>query len=503
MDNYEKNIENIKERLDEILGFSQLGHGLKSFVKGAFGDTYSDVDKNKSGAELGRDYGEYLDYAASEEEAKAMAGKPSMYKIGDNYAKFVEDELIGYLSFRVDQEESKIQGTLVHTSDKNRVIKLRPSLEWLYKGVWKAKRLGLTSRKQDGEGAIKGRLVTFDGVWESGDFMGVLKGGEIIGGQIKDGYYLSRADGFKISPWDFKSGGFSVGSGFVFGMPLAKDNTKYKSLSIFQVPTDKIIKIIDNNDQEYLLNVNRGVSYKTVDMKIDNVEVSWSPYSNSKSDFEKSFIKIGEKFDLPGVLSIDKGVQSIEVKTLEYEGQTPESQEPESQEPESQRPESWNRFDVKTSMRGWTPGTKGGYFIDIDESDDELIDSIQKFKEDINSGKFFRYLDFFKALMDEGRIDGYGNYPSLAFLFPKQIGTTYKANDEERDRVMKYFSEFRQKVVNKFRSQNITKHYLNMLKKYVNQESKPKVKSVKKTKKGSRPLEESKLSILKILRETL
>lgn len=506
MDNYEKNIENIKDRLDEILGFSQLGHGLKSLVKGAFGDTYSDIDKNKSGAKLGRDYGEYLAGAGSEEEMKAMAGKPSMYKIGNNYAKIVEDELIPYLSFKVDQEESKIQGTLVHTSDKDRVVKLRPSLEWLYKGVWKANRLGLTTRKQEGEGSIKGRLVTFDGIWESGDFMGVLKGGEIIGGQVKDGYYLSRADGFKIKPWDFKSGGFSVGSGFALGMPLAKDNTKYKSLSIFQVPTDKIIKIVDNNDEEYLLKVDKGVNYQTVDMKIDGTEVYWAPYSNSKSDFEKSFIKVGDNFNLPGILSIDKGVQSVEVKTLEYEGNQGAGQPTQTQQP-SAKPLNWNKFDVKSNVKGWTPGTKGGYFIDVEEDDEETISSIQKFKDEINSGKFFKYLNFFKQLIDEGRIDGYGNYPSLAFLFPKQVGSTYKSDDPERDRVMKYFSDFRQKVINNFRAENVTKYYLGLLKKYVETDSVTisKTQKTTKSKGGARggTVTESKLSILDILKKTI
>lgn len=493
VNNYEKHTNNIKERLDEILG---------SFFRGLMGDTHTDYDKAKEGVKTGRDYGEYLSSHGSKEEIEAMAGQPSLYKLGKNYADEVDEKLKEYLFFSIDHEETKSKGVLVHSSDIARALKLTPSIEWLFKGVWRAKKLRLSRTNKTGEGSIEGKLVEFVGIWEDGTFMGILSGGSIEGGWIKDGYYIGNADGFKISPWNFKSGGYSPSSEFVLGMPIAKDNTKYKTLSIFQVPSDKKIKIVDNNDVEHILNVERGVSFETLNIKINGNEVFWSPYSNSKSDFEKSFIKVGETFDLPEVLLIDKGIQSIEVKTSEYE-----SQAPESQATESKMPENWNKFDVKSNVKGWTPGTKGGYFIDVEEDDEETISSIQKFKDDINSGKFFKYLNFFKQLIDEGRIDGYGNYPSLAFLFPKQVGSTYKSDDPERDRVMKYFSDFRQKVINNFRAENVTKYYLGLLKKYVETDSVTisKTQKTTKSKGGARggTVTESKLSILDILKKTI
>ncbi len=65
--------------------------------------------------------------------------------------------------------------------------------------------------------------------------------------QMIDGYYLGSADGYKIEPWDFKSGGSSIGSGFVMGLRMAKENTKHKKLSIIQVKKGLQIKILDNN----------------------------------------------------------------------------------------------------------------------------------------------------------------------------------------------------------------------------------------------------------------
>lgn len=456
MDNYEDNIENIDKKLDEILG--GIGHKLKSFASGLGGNRYTDSDAKGSDPKTpNKDYKGYVASSGSKSEIKAAMGKPGLYKVGENYSKKIDDLLIPYLAFEVDEKETNAKGTLVHSSNQSKVEKIHPSLGWLFKGSWKAETLGLTKSKRKARGAVKGQLVTFRGEWLSGAFMGVFKGGAITGGQIVDGYYLGSADGYKIEPWDFKSGGSSIGSGFIMGLRMAKENTNHKKLSIIQVKKGLQIKIIDNNDTEHLLRINKGVDYDSLNMKINDVDVSWEMYNRSGGDFETSNITVGSTFSIPGVVNIDKGVQSIEVKTSDYEEKKVEKSTDDSDEDIS------NKFDIKSKRKGWKPGGRGYYLLELGD-DKELSEKVEKFKKDIDSGQMFKYVNFFKRLAEEGRIDGYGDYPSLAFIYPKQKGDSFKNKDGERDRVMSYFSNFRQQVLNNFKSDNITQYYLNLLK---------------------------------------
>ena len=508
MENYEDNIEDIEKRLDEILG--NIGHKLKSFVGGLGGNRYTDSDaKGSTPKTPNQDYLKYVASSGSDSEQKAVMGKPGLYKVGENYSKKIDDLLIPYLAFEVDEEETSAKGTLVHTSNQAKVEKLHPSLVWIFKGSWKAETLGLTKSKRKARGAVKGQLITFRGEWLSGAFMGVFKGGAITGGQMVDGYYLGSADGYKIEPWDFKSGGSSIGSGFVMGLRMAKENTKHKKLSIIQVKKGLQIKIVDNNDTEHLLKIDKGVDYDSLNMKINDIDVSWEMYNRSAGDFEKSYITVGGNFQIPGIVNIDKGVQSIEVKTSDYEEKKMEKGEESSSEEEV-----LSKLSLKTKRAGFKT-MPGGYKIDLN-NDKELSEKVLKFIEDIDSERFFKYINFFKRLAKEGRIDGYGNYPALAFLYPKQKGETFKDKDAERDRIMSYFSNFRQQVINNIVADNVSQRYMDSIKKEIN--SKPKVKKVTKkaakTSKSKRPspsqivqgiLKEDglKLSISKILKKVI
>jgi hypothetical protein len=472
MDNYEENIEDIEKRLDEILG--GIGHKLKSFVGGLGGNKYTDSDARGSDVKINKDYQGYVASSGSDSEKKAVSGKPGLYKVGENYAKKVDDSLAPFLAFEVDEKETELKGTLVHTSNQEKAEKINSSIGWLFKGDWKAETLGLTATKRKARGAIKGKLVTFRGEWLSGAFMGVFKGGAITGGQMVDGYYLGSSDGYKIEPWDFKSGGSSIGSGFVMGLRMAKENTKHKKLSIIQVKKGLQIKILDNNDVEHLLKIDKGVDYDSLNMKINGVDVSWELYNRSSGDFEKSYINVGSNFDIPGLINIDKGVQSIEVKTSDYEEK--ESETEKGKESSSEKEEVLSKLILKTKIKGFGTTPKG-YNIDLN-NDKELSEKVSKFIEDIDSEKFFKYINFFKRLSNEGRIDGYGNYPALAFIYPKQKGEAFKDKDAERDRVMSYFSNFRQQVINNITADNISQRYMDSIKKEIN--AKPKVKKASK-----------------------
>ena len=111
-------------------------------------------------------------------------------------------------------------------------------------------------------------------------------------------------------------------------------------------------------------------------MKINDIDVSWEMYNRSAGDFEKSYVTIGSNFQIPGIVNIDKGVQSIEVKTSDYEEEKVEKSEESSSEEEV-----LSKLSLKTKRAGFKT-MPGGYKIDLN-SDKELSEKVSKFIEDI------------------------------------------------------------------------------------------------------------------------
>jgi len=462
--------------------------------------TDSDVEVQKKGKKA-----QYSDAVRMSDPNYDPVGEAELYLIGDGSAEVVDKEISSILFFEYNPIESKIRGSFVKVANKEKALKYNPQLEWLFKGNYEATEIGLTKLPFTSSGGVKGKTVRFEGIWHSGTFSGVMRGdSEINGGQIIDGHYISGAEGFKIDPWDLKSGGYSVSQGFVFGKyRLAKENTKYKRLSITQAPVDTVIKIVDNNDEEFILKVEKGIDFSSLDMKINGQVVSWDNFNRNAANFENTFINVGKPFSIPGLIEINKGVQSIEVKSKEYVGQATDSNNQQATAQSSTV--NADKFDIKTKRPGWTPPS-GYYLFDIDLNDSNLIDEISKFKNDINSGKFFKYIEIFRQLVDEGRIDGYGKYPNLAFIYPKNIGASYKSEDSKRDALMKYFSDFREYVIDNFKSDNVSKYYLNKLKKEILSVTPTKTTTkATQTSRRAKPLKEgdNSLSILSILKNTI
>lgn len=504
MENYEKKIQEIDLQLEGIL--SNIGHALRGLGSGFLGRK-AETRIDTAARERAR-----LAKSDSEIDRKVALGKPQLYLINNNEVGEVSNELYPFLQFDLDKEETKKRGLVVYSSNKDQVLKSKPELEWLFDGDYVAKKLDIsnyTPKHFKPSGGIKGRLINFSGIWKGGSFKGIMStsGSQILGGRIVDGIFMSEADGFQISPWNFWSGGFSPMKNFVLGMPIAKDNTKYKKLSIFQVPSDKVIKIIDNNDEEHILKVEKGVNYESLDLKINGNKVEWINYTKDKSSFENSFMVVGKNFSIPDLgFSIDNGIQSIEIKTSSYSLKSTSTSTTSTITPSISL--DADKFDIKTKQSGWTPGGRGYYVLDIDINDNNLVDSIQKFKDDINSGKFFKYLNFLKTIIEEGRVDGYGKFPSLAFLFPKQMGVNYKNDDSQRDAVMKYFSDFRENIIDNFASQNIADYYIKLIKNYIE----GNIATTKKTAKSStskmkssraKPIKEENLSLSEIISKIL
>jgi len=523
MNEYDKKIENIISDLDSIEEgvFSKIGQAIKGLGQG-IGRTDSDNEQEKkiTGSKTSKEKGfeDYLATSGSDALKTATAGSPEYYQIGKNKVLEIDKLLQVFFHFEIDKEKQK-KGNIVYVANPEKAFKRNPQLEWLFKGDYECKSLSLSSNSIKGRGTVRGKAILFTGNWNGGAFMGVLKNGEINGGQIIDGYYIAKSEGFKIKPWDFKSGGMSVASGFAFGLRLAKDNTNHKSLSLVQVPSNKIIKIIDNADKEHLINMNKGVDYKSLNMKINDSEVSWENYNKSEGDFKNTYMTVGSKFSIPGVIDISKGIQSIEIKNKEYEdGEgSGESTEKSGKSTEKEKSSTDNKFDIKSKVAGWTPGGRGYYVLDIDASDSDLTSSINRYKNDINSGKYFKYLKYFKSLVDDGRIDGFGTNPELAFLFPKKKGESFKDPDAKRDQTLKYFGRFREDVIDNFQSDKIGDYYKKLIKKQIEDsevsgtKAKSKVKtkgkaSVSKTKRAAKAKlksESNSLSLSKILREVL
>ena len=480
MKNYDKNIKEIDLALEGILG--KIGSALKGMGKGLTRQSWTDADKESSGVEIQKDLNTFVQNDGSKELRDSMDNSEiESYKIGNNTVLEVSDSLIPFLYF--DRQDDK------EIADKQKTLNVSEDAEWLFDGSYRANLLDLDKVTTEGDGRIKDRMVRFEGSWFSGAFKGRMIGNsEISGGQIVDGIYASKPEGFKINPWDFISGAYMLvqGASEVMGLEVAKLNSSYKSLSLVQVPKNTIIKIVDNNDEEHLLNIEKSINEQSLDFKINGTVIPWNNYTYNKNNFLKTFMIVGKNFSIPGVISIDNGIQSIEVKTTAYKTKPVAN----AKNKPKNIPKDFNKFDIKTNIKGWNPSVKGGYKLDLDVNDLELINRVSNFKRDINNGNFFKYINYFKRLTDEGRIDGYGNFLSLSAVFPKKVGVQYKNPDSKRDVIMKYFSDFITDVIDNLVAQNVSKYYLVKLKEAMEDNSTttaPVSKKSTKTKKTAQP----------------
>lgn len=109
MGKYEKNIKEIQERLDEILG---IGHALKSFGKGLLGKKYSLEDKES----------EPIKVKTTSSVQTSNISNADLYKIGDNYAEEISDDLLPFFFFELEEVETKSSGKNVFVSNKERAL---------------------------------------------------------------------------------------------------------------------------------------------------------------------------------------------------------------------------------------------------------------------------------------------------------------------------------------------------------------------------------------------
>jgi hypothetical protein len=492
--------EDFEKYLNELDGItegilSKIGDAAKGFIKGLAGEphTEKDSDEEKS-KKLNKTSAIYAANGASAHMTGAInkkfkKGEP--FFIGNNKILEISDELLPLL-FKYDASGNYFL-TYDFEYDKYK-------LRWLLDGVYEAKSLSLS--KISTGGPIKGRDISFVGVWKSGEFKGILSSNSIItGGYIVDGIFASNADGFKIPPYNFISKGYSVFGNKIMGLPIVEQNKKYNSISIYQVKPGDQIKIIDNNDAEHVLKIEKSMNISTTDIVINGTVVNWDSYNRSRSNFMKSVIKVGEKFSIPGIINIEDGIQSIEVKAPQYQKKESNlDNNKDSQTIDSKFP---------NPVKGWGSTVPGGYKIDETALEDEEIrKKYERFKKDAESGSFERYLNFLKKLISQGRVDGFGNYPSLSYLW-KEKGKKYLEKDEKRDATLKYFSDFSENIIDNFKSEKVQKYYENKMAEFLGFiQQKSKSKTAKFSKQNflssvGKALDESKSSIKEMIIKNL
>jgi membrane-associated HD superfamily phosphohydrolase len=87
------------------------------------------------------------------------------------------------------------------------------------------------------------------------------------------------------------------------------------------------------------------------------------------------------------------------------------------------------------------------------------------------------------------------------------MGINYKNDDSQRDAVMKYFSDFRENIIDNFTSQNITDYYIKLIKNYIegnlSTSKKTTKSSTSKTKSSRVTVKEEKLSLSEIISKFL
>ena len=133
MENYDKKIKDIDLVLEGILG--KIGSALKGVSKGLTRQSWTDSDKESSGAKIQKDLNTFVQNDGSKELKDSMDNSEvESYKIGNNTVLNVSDSLIPFLYF--DR-----QGDF-EISDKNKTLNVNEGAEWLFDGSYRANILG-------------------------------------------------------------------------------------------------------------------------------------------------------------------------------------------------------------------------------------------------------------------------------------------------------------------------------------------------------------------------
>jgi hypothetical protein len=340
-------------------------------------------------------------------------------------------------------------------------------LSWLTKAEFRARKISVDFQNE--------KLLTFWGDWKSGEF----KEGEFAGngsrflGGTFIGEYIAPYSTWKTVPNDFLDGKWYDGENGLLGLKNIYDLRVVREgannvFNILAVPPGRSIKINSFGKREIIISVIKRLDRENSNFKFevyDSLNESSQPVilpwrkirGNSDEEFiSNTVIDIKNTKSLPVFgLNLKEGIQSVEIISSPDFG-TLQSKE---EEPEAVD------FDFKFSFgkKGW--GSNNIYSLNsFNIKTDEQKGRINKFKEDVKSGRFFNNLALFKKMIEQGRVDGYGKYPELAFLFPKQIGSTYKNQDQKRDKIMAYFSDFSGLIIDNLSSEYISGWFENKIK---------------------------------------
>ena len=153
-------------------------------------------------------------------------------------------------------------------------------------------------------------------MWNNGNFGGVMIGdSEMNGGTIGGGIFQGKNSNFKINPKNIIYGGWMANDGII-GLEYATTQKNLDELLIFTVKKGQYIEFITNGgSNKYVLYVEKSPDITSMDMKLKNIstnkiiDINWQ--NDARNNLSKYTYKLGDQIDIPGLLKINLGIQSM------------------------------------------------------------------------------------------------------------------------------------------------------------------------------------------------
>jgi len=279
---------------------------------------------------------------------------------------------------------------------------------------------------------VENDLVYFKGQWSSGEFRGVMfgNGSTIIGGIFNGISYESPNRNFKITPDKFYSGKYKDNQNGILGLAnlTVGEIQNIDELQIIQLPvgwgvelTDdagvilgfEIVKRIDDTDSSYI--------FRKIPSR-EEVNVDWEIIR--KNYGSNGIISKGKHFGLFG--NTFGNVKTIKVTT------SPSSKVSLNQISLSTKPieAMFKKLNI------------GDFNFEIKPTSEDGKRFVTQFLKDLSNGTVEGILKSLRAKVENGSINGYGEFEFLAPVFRKQKG------DDKLDEVTKSQMKYLNDMVN-------------------------------------------------------
>jgi hypothetical protein len=298
---------------------------------------------------------------------------------------------------------------------------------------------------------IQNKKIYFDGQWNNGNFGGVMIGdSEMNGGTIGGGIFQGKNSNFKINPKNIIYGGWMANDGII-GLEYATTQKNLDELLIFTVKKGQYIEFITNGgSNKYVLYVEKSPDITSMDMKLKNIstnkiiDINWQ--NDARNNLSKYTYKLGDQIDIPGLLKINLGIQSITVYDT-YQATH----------------NVGGRFIMKPFVINNIKPLNINATILIKPNQ---VQDYQEIISAINSGQFIDYSRELNNAIRIGEIDGYGKYNINNYLFDDP-GNRSATLSTDNQKIMEFFEKFRRVVINNMINKTNQKPDLNLQRNYI------------------------------------